>query len=409
MRSRSLLVLAAALLGVRAAGAQVVVDLPAAAPLPTAAVPTALELDPGSGQQLFETAGLSPLNAAPAAAQPTELEKFLADFHKDLKREHPDMYRKKLEMAAQDDFRFSRVFPQLVYQKLKESAEAARLASAPEIFLDGDVHVDNTQIEQDKGRRAVQFNDFDDSGRGPSAIDVARMLINSALASPQDKRDEAVSAARAAYAKSLGQPFADWTKSLQAEPAVAKAKPRDRDWPKHAGKPIKDETMAASLRAAAGLDDKWKVFDRMGAGGSSIGVRRYMFVHPERGHVFELKELRGPAIAYFTGRAPAEPDRDRLAEAYRELRQVPADVRTLRHDGADWGLRRREAEETGLAEDHPVSAARSVAGALGQAHRGQAPAAKLKAAAGAATDALVASTTAQIAAWRAELLEILKR
>src|SRR5579863_3770466 len=73
-----------------------------------------------------------PLFAAPAAAPPSELEAFLADFHKDLKLEHPEMYRKKLEMAAQDDFRFSRVFPQLVYQKLKESSEAAKLAEAPE-------------------------------------------------------------------------------------------------------------------------------------------------------------------------------------------------------------------------------------------------------------------------------------
>ena len=85
------------------------------------------------------------------------------------------------------------------------------------------------------------------------------------------------------------------------------------------------------------------------------------------------------------------------------------DVKTLSYDGRDWGLRRREAEETTLAEDHPLSAARALGGALGQAHRGQAPEPGLRAAAAGVSDALVRSTMQRIADWRKELLTLLGR
>lgn len=349
----------------------------------------------------------APVWTAPSCAQ--ELQSFLELRHADLIAARPDLLALKLDKARRNDFDFFRAFPELVYLKLKASPAAARLAATPRVRLDGDFHARNVELVAPGDKRPTpQVDDLDDSALGPAALDVARMLAGAALLSSSDDAQPAklVSEARAAYDGSLSRSFAGWKASLGVEKSVAASSAKDNDWRHHAGVPVADGALAGRLRAAAGLPDDWDVYDRRGAGESSIGLQRYLFSSDAHGHVFELKELRAPAPAFFTKELP-EKDGQRLARGYAALRQVPAPVRVVSLDGRDWLLRRRERQSRGLELSAAKSAARVLGGLLGQLHRGQASVAALKAASAAVSDAQIfelVSYVGQARRWLEELL-----
>ena len=312
--------------------------------------------------------------AAAKFSESESLRDYIERTHQDLIRDHRELFLLKMKKAEERPFAFFRGFPGLLYSQAALLPQAAALKKTPELMLHGDPHVENIEIAESHGRRVPQFNDFDDSDRSPVGLDLVRMLVGACLGGNGSAKDciNFAGAAAQAYQESLQSDFRDWVKTLDREKSTSKAESRDRKWPDHAGRKILDPGEAARVLKAASLDPReWEVFDRRGAGISSIGMRRYMFVSKKRGYVFELKELGAPALGGFGQKLPGWTARERVQAAYDTLRQIPAQTRTLSADGADWLLHRRKSHEAGLNMSHPLSAARVVGGLLGQAHRGQ--------------------------------------
>ncbi|MBI3553370.1 MAG: DUF2252 family protein [Elusimicrobia bacterium] len=306
--------------------------------------------------------------AAPAPLDKDSLRAFLEDRHKELLASNPEMFLRKMKKGADSDFAFFRGFPDVFYLSLRSRPEAAGLLKTPKLFLAGDLHYENIELMDDGKRLTPQVNDFDDAGPAPVAADLARMLTGVGLIGIEDEA-ELYAQALDAYQQSLKQSFKKWADGLAAEKAVEKAKSEDRDWLNKGGKTIKDKSLAAKLFKLAGLDPaKWTALDRMGAGLSSIGVLRYLFAGAQHKHALELKELRASSLEFLTGAPLGPADRDRLAQAYLKLRQVPVDARTMPHDGKDWLLRRREGIQWSLNLDHQKSAARVIGGLVAQVH-----------------------------------------
>ena len=328
----------------------------------------------------------SAASAVDAESEEQELRAFIEDFHKDLIKEDPALFQQKMKKAVASDQRFFRAFPQLYYQILSRRTEAKVLARTKRLLLDGDLHPENTELVAYKDIVALQPNDFDDAGKAPVALDMARMLGGAALLGPKAKRRALIAEASSAYKKALKLDFKTWAAQASQEDAVRRSHRIDRGWANSAGKPVTDRKLATRLLKAAGLsEDKWAVFDRKGAGLSSIGMHRYMFIHRKKGHAWEMKELRGPALAYFGPVGGPAKDRDRVAAAYDQLRKVPADATTFRFDGRDWMLRRRPAWQQNLRYGDAASAARVIGGMAARMHARQTGAADL-------TDALKKTT-----------------
>lgn len=371
-----------------------------------------LALNPVFGQSA--RVGPVPLPPALPAATPgvigdsSGLEEFLECFHRELIRERPDLYRAKLERAAMSDFEFFRAFPQLGYAELRR--RRAGLGRSPVLRLHGDAHGRNVVLIEFDGRRTPALSDFDDSDRGPVSVELARMLTGAALLAGGDRPRRLERAAARAYAESLGMKIDQWLEVASREKAVTKAEPEARDW-RNEGRPLEDRREAARiLRAAGRTPAGWRVRDRRGAGSSSIGVRRYVLV-PRRGRgAWELKELRGPALEYWTGRRAKVPPRERVAAALGALRYHDDGSRTLRFEGRDWLLRPRQAVEAALSFEHPRSAARVLGGLLAQAHRAQGISpARLRAALESLPKGLVRDSLRAVRRLRRELSRLLAR
>lgn len=300
-----------------------------------------------------------------------EMRKFVEAFHKELMQERPDLFELKMKKAAASEFAFYRAFPQLFYAQLKRAPEAPVLAQTRKILLAGDLHAENSELVSFRSKSVLQPNDFDDAAIAPVALEIARLLGSAgALTDKPKDRAALIQEASRAYAKSTGEKFSDWVDGLKEEKSVRDAKQEDREWAKRVGPPLSDAELARRLLKAAGLDaEVWTVHDRMGSGLSSIGMRRYLFISKEHDHVFELKELRGSALLYFTQEAEPDSQRPRIDAAFKDLREVPAEARTLSFDGKEWVLRRREAKQAGLNLDRAKSAARVLAGLGAQLHR----------------------------------------
>jgi hypothetical protein len=122
-----------------------------------------------------------------------------------------------------------------------------------------------------------------------------------------------------------------------------------------------------------------------------------------------VEQARSSALTYFTGKPQPQADRDRVARAYRELRQAPADARVLSYDGADWMLRRREGKQYPLKLAHARSAARVIGGLVAQLHRAQVQApGVLEAAARVVSRRLVLASIGAMARMRRDLAALLK-
>lgn len=316
----------------------------------------------------------SPAAAAPAGALDDQaLAAFIEGRSREERRKRLDLFLRKMRKSAASDFAFFRGMPDLFYDLLARSPEAAALRSSPELLLDGDGHAENVEIVEYKDKRLPQFNDFDDSDRGPAALDMARTLGGAAALGHCDQsRRELAEEAKKAYLESLKLPFADWRKQVAEEAAVKTGPTSERHWRTHGGKPLDEKDLKAKLFQLSALNpDNWAVLDRAGAGLSSIGVRRYLFAHLKKDHARELKQLRAPAVAVFTGKT-APKQGPRVSEAYARLRQVPVEVSTVSGLAAEWILRRREGTQTALNLEHPRSTARVLGGLLAQIHREQA-------------------------------------
>lgn len=350
--------------------------------------------------------------AAGAAALEEEsmLKDFIDDFHADLRRQRPDLFQLKLKKAAESEAAFNRAFPQLFYEHLRGAPEAGALARSKRVLLAGDLHPDNTELADHADRRVLQANDFDDAGRAPAALEIARVLVGAGLLAEGAERGRLAAEARAGYKKALGLRFKEWADAIADEHAVRRAEAQDMDWPHRAGKPVADAVLAGRLLGAAGLDAAdWKVFDRSGSGLSSIGMRRYMFVSKKHGHVWELKQLRPSALLFFTGEAPPRSELPRVEEAWKELRKAPVEMRGLRFDGLEWSLRRREKDRTSLAYGHAASAARVLGGLAAQMHRQLADEADLKAALDSVTPELVTRALDFMGRMRGALIELMRK
>lgn len=325
-------------------------------------------------------AGPSPVGHGPedfasvlgeAARDEAMMRRFVEDFHAVLMRERPDLFRAKMLKAAASGLAFYRAFPQLFYEDLKRAPEAADLAAAKPALLAGDLHAENLELVPLGRARIPQPNDFDDAGVAPVSLEIARLLGSAGtLAEGGEERAELIGQAARAYATSVSETFSDWAGRVQDEKSVRGAKEVDYDWAGRAGAPLADAALAARLLKAAGLDaDEWTVHDRAGAGLSSIGQRRYLFLGKTRGHVFELKELRDSALLFFTGEPAPGSNRPRVDAAAERLREVPVETRTLAFEGREWSLRRREAVRAVLVLDRSKSSARALGGLGAQLHR----------------------------------------
>jgi len=284
----------------------------------------------------------------------------------------PALLHLKLAKAVAADFAFFRAFPDLYYKLLSEEPDAAAARGTAVLRAVGDPHAENVEIIRSGDKRVPQANDFDDSARAPAGLDVSRMLAGAgALGDGSEEKARAlVEEARRAYGLSLNQDFAQWRKSVKDEPAVSAAKPVDRAWKKRSGPAVENAALLALFAEKLGIEAKnWRLFDRRGAGGSSIGLRRYLLRSDRHDHVYEVKALRRSAMASFDGLSIAESPRERLDRAYADLRQEPVRSAAFAHDGSDWSGRRREAEEIRLDLRDPLSAARAMGGLLAQLHR----------------------------------------
>lgn len=312
-----------------------------------------------------------PVGFTPAQHRVETMRAFIEQTHGDLLRKRPDLFHLKMRKAAASEKAFYRAFPNLFYSKLKSLPEAGSLASAVEVRSAGDVHADNVEISGYRRQWVPQVNDFDDSGKAPASLEIARTLGAAALLDDDhESRRDKVEEARTGYRKALRQGFDGWARSIQDEGAVKDASSRDYDWPHNAGERVTDRKLAARLHKETGLDPEvWKVHDRAGSGLSSIGMRRYMFLSDKEGFVWELKQLRASALEFFTGKPMAESDRRRLEKAFAELRRSPSEAAFLTFDGVDWLLRRREQEMTRLDYSRKSSSARVLGGLAAQMHR----------------------------------------
>lgn len=352
-----------------------------------------------------------------AAALPSGRESlriYVEKSHAELRASRPDMFLKKMRRSGESDFGFFRVFPDLFYRNLRASRQAPELLNTARLFLLGDLHIENVELVEArvKGVKRVvpQFNDYDDAGRAPVAADLARLFAGAGLLwdSPRE-RDKLQEAARRSYLESLDMSFTDWAETIADEKAITEARGEDKDWFHTAGPRVADRALAKRLFKMTGLEPaKRRAFDRMGSGGSSIGHRRYMFASPERKDAWDLKELAPSALEAFTGKRMPQAHRARVGEGIARLRQVPDEARTLRGDGADWVLRRREGEQTFLSREHPVSAARVLGGFAAQVHRSQASAAELEKALRAVTPEVAAASLRYFSRMRQALRALLE-
>ncbi len=354
-----------------------------------------------------------PLNALPSSgSDAVRVKAFIDAFHKDLIIERPALFQAKLAKAAASDFNFYRAFPQLQFAQLRQSPRAAALAASVLGRSAGDAHPDNVELVDFDGKRVAQVNDFDDSGLAPLAIDIVRTVAGTWFLSEaaEAERRSILEEASKGYRDGLRKSFPQWADAIQTEKALQEARTRDREWLKNAGTPLTDEPLAERLAKHAGVVRKdWKAFDRVGAGLSSIGVRRYMFASAQRADAFELKQLRASALEFFTGKPQAETDAARVAAGFAELRRVSAELSTYRDDGADWSTRRRAGVHVTLSSKHPKSAARVIGGMLAQMHlaQGIAPE-RLEAALAAASVAAAEESAKAMARFRQALVQLLK-
>ncbi|MBI4425210.1 MAG: DUF2252 family protein [Elusimicrobia bacterium] len=320
--------------------------------------------------------------ALTATDEEARLREFVEALDGSVLRGRPELFRLKMSKAAESDAAFNRAFPQLFYARLRRYPESG---TSPSLSLAGDLHPENAELVRYQEHWAPQPNDLDDAGSAPVTLELARVLGGAGLLAERgERRRELIADAREGYSAALGLEFSAWTRAIREEKAVRRAKTKDRDWLRRAGAPVPDHKRADRLRALAGLDGPWRVYDRSDGGLSSIGLRRYLFIHPERRHVYELKELRDSALSYYTGPPRREDNRRRVEEAYRRLRRAPVKFRTLSFEGRDWALRRQEVSRTVLDLDHRRSSARVLGGLAAQLHRDQASAAELRAALAAA-------------------------
>ncbi|MBI3288788.1 MAG: DUF2252 family protein, partial [Elusimicrobia bacterium] len=301
------------------------------------------------------------------------LQAWIEQTHGALRRERPDLFDLKMRKAAADNAAFYRAFPQLFYRLLAESPDALALAATPRLRLAGDLHAENAEVVARQKTRVPQVNDFDDTTVAPAGLEAARAFVGAAfLGRGAAEARGLFQEARAAYRRALKQTFKEWAATVSQEAAVAGAEPKKRHWRRDAG-PALSEPEASAARALAGLGPQWEARHREGAGLSSIGVRRSLFVQAEREEAWDLKELREePAMAAFPGAfEPGEAADRRVALAYQNLRRVPVAMRAVASAGTGWLARERQGKEAALNLRSRASAARALAGLAAQVHRGQ--------------------------------------
>lgn len=341
---------------------------------------------------------------AEAALDDQALRKFVETRGARTRRQRPDLFLMKMRQAASSDFAFFRGMPDLFYHCLSRGPRAAQAARAPELFLCGDIHAENAEIVEHKGLPLPQFNDFDDCGRGPAALDQARLLTGAAFIGNGAKASHAelIAQARQGYLESLRMSFGSWRRSVALEAAVEEGPVFERQWHRH-GLPLTNAAFAERLFETTGLKPRrWDVLDRAGSGLSSIGVRRYLFAHVRRPHARELKEVRPAAISLFTGKTSAAQGA-RVARAFEALRRSPVEARPVAGLGAEWVLRRREGTQRSLALEHAVSAARVLGGLAAQVHKAQCPSKELAGSLSVLDDRAILGLVAEMSAMRAGL------
>lgn len=339
------------------------------------------------------------------------LKSFLEFADKAVLKARPDLFLLKMQKAVKSDETFNRAFPNLLYLKLRSAAQAAELLKTPTLFLPGDFHAGNIEIIKTGKGLVPQVNDFDDAGRAPVAADLARMMVQAVLwETPDVSSKELYQESLDAYHKSLEMDFKEWSRSIFDEKSVTEAKFKDRQWFSLAGTPIQDKNLSSHLLQIADLSEKeWQVFDRMGVGGSSIGMIRYLLASASYEYAKEIKELRPSALELFTGKPQALSDEERVGKAYSLLRAYPVAVKTFKENNRGWLVRRREGKEAKLDILFPKSAARVMAGLLAQIHRSQIEdISALKAAAVTVNFPLIISALKYMKSMRSLLAQLLK-
>ncbi|MBI3549138.1 MAG: hypothetical protein HY078_08880 [Elusimicrobia bacterium] len=306
-----------------------------------------------------------------AVAPGEALQDYIERTQRELIETDPALFFKKMKKASKDPFNYARVMMPQFYGTLAQQPEAARLKRSVRIVISGDVHHGNVDVLRRGENLVPQPDDLDDSIRAPVALELSRMLLMLAAGTQGDEKKAraVIEDARAAYRTWARRGFRAWTAAVQEEDAVKNANAEPKEWSSE-GKPIHDPYEAGWALEAAGLDpEKWRARDRRGSGGSSIGVRRITFSHPDRDDAFELKEQRPSAALAFGAVASEALESVRVAAGYAALRQVMDESTVLESRGASWLRRHRFSKELELDASDPASVARVLAGMTAQMHR----------------------------------------
>jgi|CXWL01.1.fsa_nt_gi hypothetical protein len=383
---------------------------PLGAPVTPALLPDASMRELGQAQA---DAGRLAADIAQRLGAPRDeasLKSWIERTHADLRRERPDLFERKMLKASASVAAFNRAFPELFYGLLAQSPDAARLSATPRLRLAGDLHAENVEIASYRGAAVPQVDDYDDAAEAPAGLEAARAFVSAAILgrTPAQAR-RLFAAAREAYVKALGMSFKDWAADVSREEAVDGAKANKRHWRRDAG-PALTEAEARRARTIADLNETWEAHHREGAGLSSIGVRRTLFVREGHDEAWDLKELpEESALFAFGGSVDSRPVAQRVSRAYNDLRAVPVEARTTVADGRTWIVRERPGKETSLDLERVDSSARVLGGLAAQLQRGQvADPRALSAVADALSPETASGLVAQIKELRAALIRLIE-
>lgn len=222
-------------------------------------------------------------------------------------------FTRKWEASLESPLMFFRSYPSAYYRDLRGTQRS--LPGGRGVIF-GDAHPDNFGFLKTAGKTEFRFNDFDDAGRGPVALDALRYFTALRLAYP--KQDKVFDAALDAYARSLQRPTrSSVPKSLAPDWGVV----REKNLEKYtANEGFRFDAKSTRLaRAPRGVStsvrDLVESDPRFGAatvldvglrardGGGSGGLER-IWVLVSRGgksDILELKQTGTPATAALPG------------------------------------------------------------------------------------------------------------
>ena len=321
----------------------------------------------------------------------------------------PERLKIKYERMRSDPFAFLRGTCHLFYERL---AAAKLPASAPRVWICGDLHLENFGSYKGNSRLAYfDLNDFDQAALAPASWDLVRMLTSVLVGAKTLSISASEARALCAvfldeYASSLALGKAFWVESETAGGVIRKLLDDVRD--RERGKFIDARTTVKGRRRLLKVDGKktlgvsdlqraavtdfmasvaktqprpefFKVLDvaRRIAGTGSLGVERYAILVNGKGkpgghYLLDLKASLASCVApHFAALQPKWPsEAHRIVEVQRRLQAVSiALLEPVRFNGGAYVIRELQPSEDRIALDEAprtMDELKGVIGAMGR-------------------------------------------